>query len=51
MDPRPPSDSASYITRWMGIPESNTAGNVHGGEIMRMCDEVAGIAAIRHGSA
>ena len=48
MEPRPPSASASYITRWMGIPESNTAGNVHGGEIMRMCDEVAGIAAIRH---
>jgi acyl-CoA hydrolase len=32
----------------MGITESNSAGNVHGGEIMRMCDEVAGIAAIRH---
>jgi acyl-CoA hydrolase len=32
----------------MGIAEANTAGNVHGGTIMRMCDEVAGIAAIRH---
>lgn len=32
----------------MGIPEANTAGNVHGGTIMRLCDEVAGIAAIRH---
>jgi acyl-CoA hydrolase len=32
----------------MGITEANSAGNVHGGEIMRMCDEVAGIAAIRH---
>src|SRR5688572_12880841 len=32
----------------MGIADANTAGNVHGGEIMRMCDEVAGIAAIRH---
>jgi acyl-CoA hydrolase len=32
----------------MGIPEANIAGNVHGGTIMRMCDEVAGIAAIRH---
>jgi acyl-CoA hydrolase len=32
----------------MGIAHANTAGNVHGGEIMRMCDEVAGIAAIRH---
>jgi acyl-CoA hydrolase len=48
MDPRPPSGSASSITRWMGIADANTAGNVHGGTVMRMCDEVAGIAAIRH---
>lgn len=27
---------------------SNIAGNVHGGEIMRLMDNVAGIAAIRH---
>ena len=32
----------------MGIGEANTAGNVHGGWIMKLCDEVAGIAAIRH---
>ena len=32
----------------MGIQTANNAGNVHGGEIMRMCDEVAGIAAVRH---
>jgi acyl-CoA hydrolase len=32
----------------MGVGEANTAGNVHGGVIMHMCDEVAGIAAIRH---
>jgi acyl-CoA hydrolase len=32
----------------MGIPEANTAGDVHGGTIMKLCDEVAGIAAIRH---
>ena len=48
MDSRQPSESASAITRWMGIADANTAGNVHGGTIMRMCDEVAGIAAIRH---
>src|SRR5215218_3022458 len=48
MDPRQPSESSSLITRWMGIQDANTAGNVHGGTIMRMCDEVAGIAAIRH---
>jgi acyl-CoA hydrolase len=48
MDSRQPSESHSSITRWMGVVDANTAGNVHGGAIMRMCDEVAGIAAIRH---
>ena len=32
----------------MGIQDANAAGHVHGGVIMRLCDEVAGIAAIRH---
>jgi acyl-CoA hydrolase len=32
----------------MGVADANTAGNVHGGTIMKLCDEVAGIAAIRH---
>jgi acyl-CoA hydrolase len=48
MEPRSPSDSISVLTRWMGIEDANTAGYVHGGVIMRLCDEVAGIAAIRH---
>ena len=48
MEPRPPSASHSVLTRWLGIADSNTAGYVHGGVIMRFCDEVAGIAAVRH---
>ena len=32
----------------MGIADSNLAGFVHGGRIMYLCDEVAGIAAVRH---
>jgi acyl-CoA hydrolase len=32
----------------MGIQDANTGGNVHGGTIMKMCDEVAGVAAVRH---
>jgi acyl-CoA hydrolase len=32
----------------MGISDANNAGNVHGGVIMQLCDEVAGIAAVRH---
>jgi acyl-CoA hydrolase len=36
------------MSRWMGIAEANNSGNVHGGVIMHLCDEVAGIAAVRH---
>jgi acyl-CoA hydrolase len=32
----------------MGVSEANNSGNVHGGVIMYLCDEVAGIAAVRH---
>jgi len=32
----------------MGLPDASTAGNVHVGTIMKLCDEVAGVAAIRH---
>jgi acyl-CoA hydrolase len=35
----------------MGIADANNAGNVHGGLIMHLCDEVAGIAAVRHSGA
>lgn len=48
METRRPSETSSVLTRWMGIEDANTAGYVHGGVIMRLCDEVAGIAAIRH---
>jgi acyl-CoA hydrolase len=46
--PRPVADSRSELIRWMGPQDANGAGFVHGGVVMRMCDEVAGIAAIRH---
>ena len=32
----------------MGIADANSAGFVHGGTVMRLCDEAAGLAAIRH---
>ena len=47
-EPRPVSRSRSELIRWMSIQDANSAGFVHGGVVMRMCDEVAGIAAIRH---
>ncbi len=48
MASRRPSETISIVTHWMGIADANTAGDVHGGTIMRLCDEAAGIAAIRH---
>jgi acyl-CoA hydrolase len=32
----------------MGIADANSAGNVHGGTIMRLADEAAALAAIKH---
>jgi len=34
----------------MGVGDANTAGFVHGGIVMRLCDEAAGVAAVRHSS-
>jgi acyl-CoA hydrolase len=48
MDPKPPADSRATLVRWMGIQDANTGGLVHGGAVMKLCDEVAAIAAIRH---
>jgi acyl-CoA hydrolase len=48
MEARPAADSCSELIRWMSIQDANSAGFVHGGVVMRMCDEAAGIASIRH---
>jgi acyl-CoA hydrolase len=32
----------------MGITDANSAGNIHGGIIMKLADEAAGLAAIKH---
>jgi acyl-CoA hydrolase len=48
MEPKPASDSEAVLVKWMGIGDANSAGFVHGGIVMKLCDEVAGIAAIRH---
>jgi acyl-CoA hydrolase len=42
------AETESILVRWMGLGDANAAGFVHGGSVMRMCDEAAGIAAIRH---
>jgi acyl-CoA hydrolase len=48
MDPRPVSDSQAQLVWWMGILDANAAGNVHGGTVMKLCDEAAALAAIKH---
>ncbi len=50
MHVKPVSDSRSTLVHWMGVTDINSAGYVHGGTVMKLCDEVAGIAAIRHSS-
>jgi acyl-CoA hydrolase len=48
MEARSPGDSASQIVHWMGITDANGAGNVHGGTVMKLADEVAGITSMKH---
>jgi acyl-CoA hydrolase len=48
MEPKVPSESTSVLAHWMGIADANTAGDVHGGTIMKLADEAAGIASVRH---
>jgi acyl-CoA hydrolase len=45
--PRHPADTHSVLTYRMGVQDANIAGNVHGGWIMKLCDDVAAIAATR----
>ena len=45
---KPAADSKAVLIRWMGIADANSGGFVHGGVVMKLCDEAAAIAAIRH---
>jgi acyl-CoA hydrolase len=44
---RHPGETVSVLTYRMGVQDANLAGNVHGGWIMKLCDDVAAIAATR----
>jgi acyl-CoA hydrolase len=46
--PRKAADSHAVLVRWMGLVDANSAGYVHGGTVMKLCDEVAGLAAMKH---
>jgi acyl-CoA hydrolase len=44
---RRPADTVSVLTYRTGVQDANIAGNVHGGHIMKLCDDAAVIAATR----
>jgi acyl-CoA hydrolase len=48
VEPRPVGDSVSVLVHWLGPTDANSAGFVHGGVVMKLCDEVAGLAGVRH---
>jgi acyl-CoA hydrolase len=48
VDARPVSESTAQLARLMGIGDANSAGNVHGGTVMKLADEAAALAAIKH---
>ena len=47
-DARSPADSRTQLVQWMSIQNANSAGFVHGGSVMKLCDEAAGLAAVKH---
>lgn len=48
VDPRPVSQSQTQLIQWMGVTDANSAGFIHGGVVMKLCDEAAGAAAVKH---
>jgi acyl-CoA hydrolase len=48
VEPKPSSQSQAQLARWMGVLDANSAGNIHGGTVMKLCDEAAALAAVKH---
>jgi acyl-CoA hydrolase len=48
VEPRPVAHSLSVLVHWLGPTDANSAGFVHGGVVMKLCDDVAGLAGVRH---
>jgi acyl-CoA hydrolase len=42
------SEARAVLVKWMNVSDANNAGHIHGGTVMKLCDEAAGLAAIRH---
>jgi len=48
LPPRHICDSQTTISQLMHLADANPLGNIHGGAVMRLVDEVGGICATRH---
>jgi acyl-CoA hydrolase len=48
MEAKRVAESRTAIARWMSIVDANSSGNVHGGTVLKMADEAAGLAAVKH---
>ena len=48
MEGKRSSESEVTLTQVMNVTDANLLGNVHGGLLMKLCDEAGGIAAARH---
>lgn len=48
MEPKPVAESQVLLAHWMGPTDANGSGNIHGGVIMKLADEAAGLAAVKH---
>jgi acyl-CoA hydrolase len=48
MEAKSPTQSSSILAQWMGITDANSLGAIHGGTVMKLVDEAAALAAVRH---
>lgn len=48
MLPKPANQSRISLSQLMGPDSANNHGNVHGGVIMKLCDEAGAMAAVKH---
>jgi acyl-CoA hydrolase len=48
MEPRPVAASRCTLSRIMTLLDANLHGNIHGGVIMKLVDDAAGVVAARH---
>ena len=48
MEARSVRQSEAVLVHWLGPTDANSAGFVHGGVVMKLCDSAAGVAGVRH---